>query len=448
MEIEIAVAGVLLFLLAFLATVDMAFVQLSDLSLRRLTSETEENERVNTEFLREILENRPRFRLALSAAIQILLIIFTVLTALIAFRFFPSETTRAEVFFSALGVSLALSVLCRQFIPRFITRKNPERMAVILLPVVRPLYRIFGTLTDPFGNLKRDKLPTEISIVPNQPEEESEDAAENDSLQTLIEAGEAEGIIEERERELIETIVDFGDTTADEVMTPRTEIEALPLDATVREARDLIIESKYSRLPVYREQIDNIEGMIYVRDLLQFWAEDKEEITIENSPNLIRPVKFVPETKPVAELLKEMQTARVQMAIIIDEYGGVAGLVTVEDILEELVGEIEDEDTEQGEIIEIIEGEDKQYYDVFGSVEIDKIERLFNLEFEDEDDDFTTIAGLVISELGYVPKEGEKFQFRGLDVEILRADEKRINLLRLRSAPTEDRDSNAAEPEE
>ncbi|MDQ4120802.1 MAG: hemolysin family protein [Acidobacteriota bacterium] len=434
MEIEITVAAVLLFLLAFLATVDMAFVQLSDLSLRRLTSETEENERVNTEFLREILENRPRFRFALSAAMQVLLIIFTILTTLIAFRFFPQETHRAEVFFAALCVSLVLSVLFRQFIPRLITGRNPERMAVILLPVVHPFYSIFGALADPFGNLRREKSATEITAVPHLPEEETDNEEnETDSLQTLIEAGEAEGMIEERERELIETIVDFGDTTSDEVMTPRTEIEALPLEATVREARDAIIESKYSRLPVYREQIDNIEGVIYVRDLLQFWAEDKEDITIENSPNLIRPVKFVPETKPVAELLKEMQTARVQMAIIVDEYGGVAGLVTVEDILEELVGEIEDEDTEQEEIIEIVEGENKAYFDVLGSVEIGKIERLFDMEIED--DDFTTIAGLVISELGYVPKEGEKFQFRGLDVEILRADEKRINLLRLRRAP-------------
>lgn len=442
MEIEIAVAVLLLFLLAFLATVDMAFAQLSDLSLRRLTSESEENERVNTEFLREILENRPRFRFALSAAIQVLLIIFTVLTTLIAFRFFPLENYRAQVFLAALLVSVVLSVSFRQFVPRLITGNSPERVALILLPIVRPFYRIFAAVADPFGGLKREKPPTEITIVPNQQDEETDaEENENDSLQTLIEAGEAEGIIEERERELIETIIDFGDTTADEVMTPRTEIEALPLNATVREARDAIIESKYSRLPVYREQIDNIEGMIYVRDLLQFWAEDKEEITIENSPNLIREVRFVPETKPVAELLKELQSARVQMAIIVDEYGGVAGLVTVEDILEELVGEIEDEDTEQEEIIEIIEGEDKSYFDCFGSVEIDKIERLFDIEFA-EDDDFNTIAGFVISEIGYVPKEGEKFQFRGLDVEILRADEKRINLLRLRRV-SENSDENA-----
>jgi putative hemolysin len=430
MDIEIGIAAFLLVVLTFLATIDMAFVQLSDLSLRRLTSETVENERVNTVFLREILANRPRFRFALSSAIQVLLIVFTVLVTLISFRYL---TERSEALLAAFGFGLVLTVAFRQIIPRIITSRRPESILLFLLPVIRPIYNVSAFVTDPLGSFKREKPQIEVSVVPNATEEQTnEESDASDNIQTLIEAGEAEGIIEERERELIETIVDFGDTTSDEVMTPRTEIEALPLTATVREARDAIIESKYSRLPVYREQIDNVEGMIYVRDLLQFWAENKEEITIENSPNLIRAVKFVPETKPVAELLKEMQTARVQMAIIVDEYGGVAGLVTVEDILEELVGEIEDEDTEQEEIIEIIEGENKSFYDCLGSVEIGKIERLFDMEIED--DDFTTIAGLVISELGYVPKDGDKFQFRGLEAEILKADDRRIHLLRLRLA--------------
>ena len=124
-------------------------------------------------------------------------------------------------------------------------------------------------------------------------------------------------------------------------MTPRPDILAVAVDATVREARDLMIESKYSRLPVYREQIDNVEGMIYMRDLLQSWADGNEDGSVLP---LARPVYFVPETKPVAELLEEMQKANVQLSMVIDEYGGVSGLVTVEDILEEIVGEIEDED--------------------------------------------------------------------------------------------------------
>lgn len=439
MEIEIAVAVLLLVALTFLATVDMAFVQLSDLSLRRLASETDDDRRVNSVFLRQILENRPRFRFALSAAIQILLIVFSVLVTLIALRFFPVE--RALLFLISLGIGLTFSGVFRQFIPRLITYRNPEKVLLLFLPVIRPIYGALGFIADPFNLATRDNnRALETSAVPsagddapidagaNEPDES--DAVEN--IQTLIEAGEAEGIIEERERELIETVVGFGDTLANEVMTPRTEIEAVSVTATLREALDSIIEEKYSRLPVYRDQIDNVEGMIYVRDLLQFWRDDKENETIESLPNLLRPVYFVPETKPIAELLKEMQTARVQMAMVVDEYGGVAGLVTVEDILEELVGEIEDEDTEQEEIIEIIESEDKSYFDVLGSVEIGKIERLLDMEIEP--DDFTTIAGLVISQAGYVPKTGEKLQFRGLEVEILRADERKINLLRLRRA--------------
>jgi CBS domain containing-hemolysin-like protein len=430
MEIEIAIAVLILIVLTFFATVDMAFVQLSDLGLRRLTSDTVEDVRVNTPFMREILENRPRFRFALSASIQILLIIFSVLVTFICLRFYPVE--RVQLLFASLAIGLALSGIFRQFIPRFITLKNPERILLFLLPAIRPIYGLLTFVSDPFGTLNADKAQVDLSVVPNQIEEIEDDDDNNDSIQALIEAGEAEGIIEEEERELIENVVGFGDTLAHEVMTPRTEIRALPLASTVSEARDLIVEEKYSRLPVYREQIDNVEGMIYVRDLLQFWTNGRESETIENLPNLLRPVNFVPETKPISELLKEMQTARVQMAMVIDEYGGVAGLITVEDILEELVGEIEDEDTEQEEIIEIIESSDKSYFDVLGSVEIGKIERLFDMEIED--DDFTTIAGLVISDLGYVPKVGENMHLRGLDVEILQTDDRKINLLRLRKS--------------
>jgi putative hemolysin len=212
-------------------------------------------------------------------------------------------------------------------------------------------------------------------------------------------------------------------------MTPRTEIVAVPITATVREARDAVVESKYSRLPVYREQIDRVEGIIYVRDLLQCWCDAREQ---ESIASLLRPAYFVPTTKPVAELLAEMQKAHVQLAMVIDEYGGVAGLVTVEDILEEIVGEIEDEDTAQDEVVEIVEG-DEGYYDVLGSTEVGKIERLF--DFEIEDDDFTTIAGLVINELGYVPRPGTHLTFRGLDVEVLESDERKIGRLRLRRLP-------------
>ncbi len=423
MEFEIAIAVLILVVLTLLATIDMAFSQLSDVGLRRLSSDYEDSTRIKSvAFLRGILENRPRFRFALSAAIQILLISFSVLVVLIVLNF---ELTRPQLLAISLTVSLIASIVARQFIPRILTWKNPEKKLLFLLPIVRPFYGLLSVVADPFHFFTGDDSNVETTIVPNQTIEEiKEDNAED--KQALIEMGEAEGILEEKDRELLETMFEFSETKAGEIMTPRTEIVALPIDSTVVKARDLIIEEKISRLPIYRDTIDNIVGVIYVRDLLNAWSENKENLAINT---LLRPAFFVPETKSAAELLKNMQLNRVQIAIVVDEYGGVAGLITVEDILEEIVGEIEDED-EQEEIVEIIEGANKSYYDVLGSTEIGKIERLFNMEIED--DDFTTIAGLVTSEAGFVPKIGEHLDIRGLDVEILQGDEKRLTLLRLK----------------
>jgi CBS domain containing-hemolysin-like protein len=435
MGLEITIAVFLLFALAFLATIDMAFSQLSDVSLRRIASEAEDLEKKSSaEFLHEILENRPRFRFALSAAIQVLLVAFAVMTALIVFRFFPAAR---EILLYSLLIALTLSVVFRQLIPRIITGNNPETKLLILLPLVRPLHRFWSLFADPFTALfgKRQKRELEMTIVPDNGDDNYDD--DSDDIQALIEVGEAEGIIEKSERDLIERMIEFSDTEVDEIMTPRTEIVALPIEATVRTTRDIIIEQKYSRLPVYRDNIDNIEGVIYVRDLLNAWADGRENDAIRS---FLRPAHFVPETKSAAELLKTLQSNHYQIAIVVDEYGGVAGLVTVEDILEEIVGEIEDEDTEDEEIIEIIEGNDG-YFDVFGSVEIGKIERLFGMEIED--DDFTTIAGLVISEIGHVPKIGDKLTFRGLDAEILRSDDKKIYLVRLRRSNFETDDITA-----
>jgi putative hemolysin len=317
-------------------------------------------------------------------------------------------------------------VVIRQILPRLIVNKNTDRKLLFLLPVIRPLYSVAKTIGVPFAPspLPKERHRLDITVAPDVADEKQEDAA--DDFQALMEVGEAEGIIEEGEREMIETMVELSETRAGEIMTPRTEICALPITATIRDARDLINEQKYSRIPVYRESIDNIEGILYVRDLLAAWPEGND---LRPVSEVMRDAFFVPETKTASELLKSMQQNHVQIAIVIDEYGGVAGVITVEDILEEIVGEIEDEDIEDEEIIEIIEGEEG-YWDVLGSTEIEKIERLFDMEIEDED--FTTIAGLVTSEAGYVPKVGEKLQVRGLDVEVLRGDEKKITLLRLR----------------
>src|SRR5215203_3128488 len=424
MEIEIFLAVVILFAMIFLATVDLAFSHLSDVGLRRLASESEDSQNEKTAlFIREIQEYRPRFRLALSSSIQILLVSFAVITTLIGMRL---ELSQTGLVFFALGIALVATVVFRQVLPRLIIRNNPEKKFLFLLPIVRPLYRFVYAVTSPFssGPKSKEQLKLESTVAPDAAEDKDDDNDED--FQALMEVGEAEGIIEEKERELIESMVEFSETRAGEIMTPRTEICAVAVGSSVRQARNLMTEEKYSRLPVYRESIDNVEGVIYVRDLLQAWADGKEDEVIDG---MLRDAYFVPETKTASELLKNMQVNHVQIAIVIDEYGGVAGIVTVEDIIEEIVGEIEDEDSEEEEIIEIIEREEG-YWDVLGSTDIDKIERLFDVELED--DDYTTIAGMITSEAGYVPKMGEILTLRGLEARILRADEKKVGLVRLR----------------
>jgi putative hemolysin len=421
MEIELAVSFLLLLALTFLATVDMAFGQLSDIGLRRLASEAEEHPAArSTPFLTEILENRARFSFSLSATIQILLVAFAVLVTYISIQWF-SESSIA--LFISLFSGLLLAGIFRQFIPRLISLRNPEGKLLRLLPVLRPFYRALTFAAEPWHR-SFDRMRKHEAMEDGTAEEEQDD----DDIQALIDVGEAEGIIEEEERELIHSAIEFGDTRVSEVMTPRTEIVGLPKTATVREARNLMIESRHSRLPVYRDQIDNVEGIIYVRDLLPSLATGKADSPI--AP-FIRQVYLVPETKPVAKLLRDMQKAHAYLAMVIDEYGGIAGLVTVEDILEEIVGEIEDEDISGEEPEEIVASEDGAF-EVLGGTEIGKIERLFGMEIEA--DDFTTIAGLVIAQKGSVPRPGEHLSFRGLEVDILDADEKRICRLRLRLA--------------
>jgi putative hemolysin len=422
MQIELTITQVLLVALSLLATVDMAFGQLSDVGLRRLITEAEERAKLRSAtFLKQVLENRPRFSFAISATIQILLVVIAVLVTSISLSQFKED----RFVLVGLLAGLLLAGIFRQLIPLFISTRDPEGTLLFLLPLIRPLLPLMAFAADPFHRLFDRTRRKELELENG---EEGDEQDTGDDIQALIDVGEAEGILEEEEGELIHSIIEFGDTRVNEVMTPRPDIVAVPVGCTVREARDVMIESKYSRLPVYRDQIDNVEGLIYVRDLLERWAEGNEDGPI--SP-LVRPVYFVPETKPVAHLLEEMQKAHVQLSMVIDEYGGVSGLVTVEDILEEIVGEIEDEDIAGEELNDIVEQGDG-CFEVLGSTEIGKIERLFDMEIEA--DDFTTIAGLVINESGRVPQPGEQLTFRGLDLEVLEADERRIGRLRVKRA--------------
>lgn len=411
---ELIVAALVLAILVFLSTIESAYESLSEVSLRMMIGESEDSSR-RERFFRELMKHRRRFELMLILGTQLSIAAIAILLADV----FMEAGARVPLIL-AFVAALIVVVLFRQLVPRLLAQNHPDDVFWALLPPFQIFYRFFSVVVTPVSHfLNRMRKP--------EPEEDAADDEEDetkDEIQAFIDVGEEEGIIEESEGDLIQSIIEFSDTRVDQVMKPRPQIIAIDSSATIGDARRLIIESKHSRIPVFRDQIDQIEGVVYVRDLLAFCDENKSTLPVTRC---MRPAYFVPESKSIRELLEDMQKARVQIAMVINEYGGVAGLVTLEDIIEEILGEIEDED-ETANVGEIVESGNGSYL-VDGSVEIRKIELLYDTEVEA--DDFTTVAGLIINELGHMPVTGETLAFKGLQFEVVDADNKRVNRVRL-----------------
>ncbi|MGA7522328.1 MAG: hemolysin family protein [Acidobacteriaceae bacterium] len=253
----------------------------------------------------------------------------------------------------------------------------------------------------------------------------------SEAVEALIEAGQEEGIIEESDRDLVRSAVEFGDKVVREVMTPRPSVFAVPGTITLEQFLDLIRAHPYSRVPVYAESLDNVTGIAFAHDLLQIPDADARSKTVAA---IQRPATFVPETKKVNELLREMQREKQHMRIVIDEYGGVAGLVTIEDLLEELVGAIRDE--HEDEDVTSIVKEPGGSWVVPGALENGRVEEILGDFDIPEDVEATTIGGLVSEAAGRIPQAGEVVEGYGLRFEILASTDRRVNRLRVsRLAP-------------
>jgi putative hemolysin len=433
MEIEIALICILIGMQVFIATFESAFGQLSEVAQRSLAADTRNKSAV---FLRRLLEHRQLYWLSVISGLQVAIIGISILMTSIAMHFGLGYVTTLLVGFFG---TMILSIIFRQFLPRLITQNNPARVLLLLLPVFKIYYQIFS-IPARIVYFALRPFREERTLLPENDEEKSGD----EDIQALLDVGEEAGIIEEAESEMIHSVIEFRGTRVSEVMTPRTEMIALEASSTIEQMRDLMVESNHSRLPIYRESIDNVEGIVYIHDVMEAWSTGR---TKEPVSAIARPAYFVPETKPVAELLKEMQRAKRQIALVVDEYGVTAGLVTIEDLIEEIVGEIEEEDTEKSihQDKEIIEAADGSYL-VKGSTEIRKIELLFNKELEA--DDFSTIAGFIIKHAGRVPNVGESFNYHGVWAEIVEADSGRISRVRLRPSPETETESTNGNTQE
>jgi putative hemolysin len=320
----------------------------------------------------------------------------------------------SEILQAAISL-IFIVIIFNQFLPYvFFSRTNGEWLVrwtgllTALIYLVIPVTIVLGF------------LQSVTSLTRQNTHEQPETTAE--AVDALIEAGQEEGIIQEGDRDLIQSVVEFSGKTVREAMKPRPEMFALPMETTVERFVEMLRTKHYSRVPVYSESIHNIKGIVYAQDVLQVPDSEAPTRTLENL--MRRDVYFVPESKLGSDLLREMQKHNIRMAIVVDEYGGVAGLVTIEDLVEEIVGEIRDEH-EKPEIVR----ESDQSYIVPGRMDVDRLAELFGTKPEGKES--ATVAGLVSELAGHIPRRGEVVDDEGLRFEVLESTDRKVERVRI-----------------
>ncbi len=302
---------------------------------------------------------------------------------------------------------------------KFVLALVPEAIAE---PSLRSLIAISHVFYYLFWPLLFPLRWTMSRVEARRDENTAGDEVSDDEVRAYIDVGEEEGILEEGEGRLVQSIVDFGDRIAREVMTPRVEIQAFDVSGSTPALAALFSETKYSRIPVFERDVDHVVGIVHVKDLFDVVLKGESRSVRE----LMRPAYFVSETKPIIELLREFQTEHIQVAIVVDEFGGTAGLASIEDVVEEIVGDIADEHEDvEASVVEVEPG----VFLVNGMTRIENLQELFGVDIEDEG--YETVAGLIFTATGHVPKVAEIVKKGGLVFEVERADRKRIYRVRV-----------------
>src|ERR1700719_1951609 len=400
MNLAVAVAlGLLLGLLILVSYVDRVFQEIGKFLSREFQS--------NIEIFEQKIE--PKLHVSRSRASLSMAVLTQLITAaiglLLGFTVFNDQRWSVYEILQATLSLILIVILCNRFLPFvFFSRTNGAwlirwtPLLTILIYLVLPVTIVLGF------------LQSVASLTRQNTGEQPESPAE--AVDALIEAGREEGILQEGDRDLIQSVVEFSGKTVREAMKPRPEMVAVPSEYTVEQIVELLRVKPFSRIPVYDGSIHNIKGILYTQDVLQ--VPDSEARTRTVATLMRKDVYFVPESKLVSDLLREMQRNNIRMAIVVDEYGGVAGLVTIEDLVEEIVGEIGDEH-EKAEVVR----ENEHSYVVPGNMDVDRLDELFGLKPEGHES--STIAGLVSELAGRIPKKGEVVEDEGLKFEVVDA---------------------------
>ncbi len=397
----------------YLGTIEAAFSALMRLSLRLLAERSDRPGELGG-YLDEPLQLFVPLRLLLG-------LVTATATALLAWVIGVAGTH--DVAFVVVSVA-AFVIVCELGLPIAIVVRDPERVLELLLPSFGPVVRLLSPIA---RWISRSASESRREAGQQSSDEKTPEAS--DVATAFLDSGEQEGLIQGEERRLLQSIVDFGDTLVREVMTPRPDVVAIREDATIGDLRALFREQEYSRFPVYKGSLDNIAGFVFIKDLVLLDASDDARPIA----GVARPAVVVPGTKRVSDLLKQFQHQQTQCAIVVDEYGGTAGIVTLEDLLEEIVGEIRDEyDVETETVVDEANGR----FVFSGKVDIDELVQRLSVTIERVG--FETVGGYLMSHLGRVPTTGERFDVDGLSVEVMDAERRRVNKVRIwKKAPAE-----------
>ena len=360
---------------------------------------------------------RNRLHSSLLLVENFFLVLAVVQSTVIALHLFGDALTAIAI--TSVAMSIVV-VLFAKLAPKGLAARDPDRLALavarpmrFLLKLISPVSRVVTAAADLFAGPASPKGLSCTAVVTEE------------DIKAMINLGEEEGALKEEEKELLHKVFEFGDTLASEAMRPRKEIISMPAAATIKDALALVSEFGYSRYPVIENTVDTVIGILYVKDILIAMSagDMKSDDPIQR---YIRPANFIPENKRVSELLAEMQRDKFQIAIVIDEFGGTAGLVTLEDLIEEIVGSIHDElDAEEKEA-EIV---DEKNVMVSGQSEIDEVNELLDTHLQTKD--FNTIGGFVFGLFGRMPRVGEQLKYKDLKFEILEMDGRKIDKIKI-----------------
>ena len=401
--------AVAVFLLALASSVQLLYLESLRLRTRDLPA---------LEFFKSTLENKIGLQTDQGAlSFSLLKHVLLALLGVLVLGSFLGRGITWPTFLEACCTSLALMLIAGYAIPQVSYRRSAGQWLAPLVPLLRGLALAMKPGT---GIVNFFYSLLEIADEKNGSEEP---ATQAENIEALISAGTEEGLIEEEDRKLIQSVVEFGDKVVREVMTPRPNIVAISADSTLEQLRQLVINEQYSRIPVYEGSIDQVIGFVHARDMFEL---EEDERTRHSVRELMRPIRFVPETKAVNDLMREMQADNTHMVIVVDEYGNTAGLATMEDLVEVILGEIRDEHEPDSDVKEDGSGG----YIVSGNFDLARLAGM--LEFRPQGEiESTTVGGLVTEWLGRVPQPGESVERDGIRIDVLASDELRVEQVRV-----------------